>query len=53
MTPRDKESLERIIECVQTIHAYVSRSGVDWQADDMTVDAIAKRNEEIGGSRSE
>jgi uncharacterized protein with HEPN domain len=48
MTPRDKESLARIIACVQAIDAYVSRAGADWTADDMAVDAIAKRIEEIG-----
>ncbi len=48
MTPRDRESLERIIECIEAIDAYVSRAGADWPADDMAVDAIAKRIEEIG-----
>jgi uncharacterized protein with HEPN domain len=48
MTPRDKAALERIIECVQAIDAYVSRAGADWQADGMAVGAIAKRLEEIG-----
>lgn len=48
MTPRDRESLGRIIECVGAIDAYVSRVGVDWPADGMAVDAIAKRLEEIG-----
>lgn len=48
MTPRDREALERIIECVRAIDAYVSRAGVDWPTDDMAVDAIAKRIEEIG-----
>lgn len=48
MTPRDREALERIIECVRAIDAYVSRAGADWPNDDMAVDAIAKRIEEIG-----
>ena len=48
MTPRDKDALERIIECVQAIDVYVSRVGADWPTDDMAVDAIAKRIEEIG-----
>ena len=48
MTPRDRESLERIVGCVQAIDAYVSRTGADWPADGMAVDAIAKRLEEIG-----
>jgi len=48
MTPRDRQALERIIKCAQVIDAYVSRAGADWPADDMAVDAIAKRIEEIG-----
>lgn len=48
MTPRDKDALERIIESVQAIDVYVSRVGADWPTDDMAVDAIAKRIEEIG-----
>ncbi len=48
MTPRDREALERIVECLTAIDAYVSRAGKDWPADDMAVDAIAKRIEEIG-----
>ena len=47
MTPRDRESLERIIECIDAIDTYASRMGADWPADDMAVDAIAKRIEEI------
>lgn len=48
MTPRDRDALERIVECVQAIDAYVERGGVDWPSDGMAVDAIAKRVEEIG-----
>jgi len=48
LTPRDREALRRIIECLQAIDAYVSRAGDDWPADDMAVDAVAKRMEEIG-----
>ncbi len=48
MTPRDKEALERIIECADAINAYVERTGGDWSDDNMAVDAIAKRLEEIG-----
>lgn len=48
MTPLDRDWLERILACADAIDAYVSRSGVDWPADDMAVDAIAKRIEEIG-----
>jgi len=48
MTPRDRDVLERIIECLDAIDAYVSRTGADWADDGMAVDAIAKRIEEIG-----
>jgi uncharacterized protein with HEPN domain len=48
MTPRDREVLERIIECVDAVGGYVARVGVDWADDAMAVDAIAKRIEEIG-----
>lgn len=48
MTPRDNDSLARIIECIEAIETYVARAGVDWPEDDMAVDAIAKRIEEIG-----
>ena len=48
LTPLDRESLERILDCIQAVDAYVARAGVDWEADDMAVDAIAKRIEEIG-----
>jgi uncharacterized protein with HEPN domain len=52
MTPRDKEALERILECAEAIYAYVARAGLTWSVDSMAVDAIAKRIEEIGeGSR--
>ena len=30
MTPRDKEALERIIECADAINAYVERTGDNW-----------------------
>jgi uncharacterized protein with HEPN domain len=48
MTPRDRASLERIIDCADAINAYVERGGPDWAGDSMAVDAIAKRLEEIG-----
>ena len=48
MTPRDKAVLERILECVGAVDAYVARVGVDWVDDGMAVDAIAKRIEEVG-----
>lgn len=48
MTPRDRESLERLLVCVAAVDAYVARSGTNWPRDEMAVDAIAKRIEEIG-----
>ena len=48
MTPRDRGSLQRIVECIDAIDGYVARIGVEWPSDDMAVDAIAKRVEEIG-----
>ncbi len=48
MTPRDREALERIVECADAIHDYVGRAGDNWADDGMAVDAIAKRLEEIG-----
>lgn len=48
MTPHDREALERIIECIEAVDAYIARAGADWPADDMAVDAIAKRIEEMG-----
>ena len=48
MTPRDRASLERILLCIAAVDAYVARTGIGWPIDDMTVDAVAKRVEEIG-----
>ena len=48
MTPRDREALQRIIDCADAINAYVERAGGSWFEDPMAVDAIAKRLEEIG-----
>ena len=48
MTPRDREILRRIIECIDAVDAYTTRVGANWADDDMAVDAIAKRIEEIG-----
>lgn len=48
MTPRDRDALERVVACIQAIDAYVTRTGEEWPLDDMAVDAIAKRVEEIG-----
>jgi uncharacterized protein with HEPN domain len=48
MTPRDREILRRIIDCIDAVDGYVARVGTNWADDDMAVDAIAKRVEEIG-----
>lgn len=47
MTPRDREVLERVVECVDAVDACVSRVGADWVDDGMAVDAIVKCIEEI------
>jgi uncharacterized protein with HEPN domain len=48
MTPRDREALERIVECADAIDAYVERAGESSSGDGMAIDAIAKRLVEIG-----
>jgi uncharacterized protein with HEPN domain len=48
MTPRDRETLVRIIDCLDAIDDYVDRAGERWHDDGMAMDAIAKRIEEIG-----
>jgi uncharacterized protein with HEPN domain len=48
MTPRDREILKRIIDCIDAVDGYTARAGAGWADDDMAVDAIAKRVEEIG-----
>lgn len=48
MTPRDREILRRILDCIDAVDGYTVRVGANWSADDMAVDAIAKRVEEIG-----
>jgi uncharacterized protein with HEPN domain len=48
MTPRDREILRRIIDCIDAVDGYTARVGASWADDDMAVDAIAKRVEEIG-----
>jgi predicted nucleotidyltransferase len=45
---RDKDWLERIVDCSRLIDAYVARAGAGWPSDDMAVDAIARRIKEIG-----
>jgi len=48
MTPADRLVLAAIAECIRKIRTYVRRAGDGWIGDDMAVDAIAKRLEEIG-----
>jgi uncharacterized protein with HEPN domain len=48
MTPRDREKLEAIAESARKIGDYVNQAGPTWPEDDMAVDAIAKRLEQIG-----
>jgi uncharacterized protein with HEPN domain len=48
MTPRDRESLGRILECIEVVRVYAGRGGPNWSDDGMVLDAIAKRIEEIG-----
>jgi uncharacterized protein with HEPN domain len=48
MTPRDREALGRMIECIDIVDGYVERGGATWTEDGMVVDAVAKRIEEIG-----
>ena len=48
MTPRDSDSIRGILVCIERVRAYVARGGPAWAVDQMAVDAIAKRLEEIG-----
>lgn len=48
MTPRDRVALVAIVESVVKVRSYVDRAGATWTSDDMALDAIAKRLEEIG-----
>jgi uncharacterized protein with HEPN domain len=48
MDPRHRRTLEAILEHCAKVESYVATAGPDWQADDMAVDAIAKRLEEAG-----
>jgi uncharacterized protein with HEPN domain len=48
MDPRHRRALEAILEHCAKIDAYVAAAGPAWQADDMAIDAIAKRLEETG-----
>jgi uncharacterized protein with HEPN domain len=48
MTPRDSDSIRGILVCIEHVRAYVARGGPEWAIDEMAIDAIAKRLEEIG-----
>ncbi len=48
MTPRDREILASIAESIRRIDGYVDRAGSAWVEDDMALDAVAKRLEQIG-----
>jgi hypothetical protein len=41
MTPRDRELLGRIIECIDAVDGYTARVGAHWADDDMAVDVAA------------
>jgi uncharacterized protein with HEPN domain len=45
---RDRDLLEAVAECARFALAYARDQGPDWGRDQKTVDAIAKRVEEIG-----
>jgi uncharacterized protein with HEPN domain len=48
MTPRDKEVMASIAGSIRRIGAYVDRAGPAWFEDEMALDPIAKRLEQIG-----
>ena len=48
MTPRDREILEAIAESARLADEYVRDEGPEWLDDSKTVDAVAKRVEQIG-----
>ncbi len=48
MTPRDREILTFLAESARRIGEYVDRAGPAWVEDDMALDAVAKRLEQIG-----
>jgi uncharacterized protein with HEPN domain len=48
MKPRDREVLEAIAESARLADEYARDEGPDWLADSRTVDAVAKRVEQIG-----
>ncbi len=48
MKPRDREVLEAIAESARLADEYARDEGPEWLADSKTVDAVAKRVEQIG-----
>jgi uncharacterized protein with HEPN domain len=48
MTPRDREALRRIVAHIEKIESYLDQVGPGWPEDDMAIDAIAKRLEDVG-----
>ncbi len=48
MTARDRAILEAIAESARLVDDYVRQQGADWLDDLRTVDAVAKRVEQIG-----
>ncbi len=45
---RDRDLLEAVAECARLALGYARDQGPDWVRDQKTIDAIAKRVEEIG-----
>ncbi len=45
---RDRDLLEAVVECARLALGYARDQGSDWVRDQKTVDAIAKRVQEIG-----
>jgi uncharacterized protein with HEPN domain len=48
MTPRDREALRRIVAHIEKIESYLDQVGPGWPEDDMAIDVIAKRLEDVG-----
>ncbi len=48
MDPRHRRALEAILEHAARIESYLATAGPGWAGNEMAVDAIAKRLEEVG-----
>ena len=48
MDVRDRELLEQVLESARLAIAHVASGGPEWRADQKTVDAAAKRVEQVG-----